>query len=139
MEIKNVHKWEQAVVGILNIMGWDLHWTGESNLSYDAKGKTPKGFDCVIEMKFRKKYYEYKMLEKSKYNALMKLDKSIIKLYFINDPKGNFMFWLNNLKMPPPLAMYCPDTTLWTKKRVLKPVYLLKEEDASIINLNNSR
>ena len=32
--------------------------------------------------------------------------------------------------------MYCPDTTLWTKKKVLKPCYLLKEKDAAIINLN---
>ena len=52
----------------------------------DAIGKTPKGFDCVIEMKFRNKYYEDKMLEKDKYDSLMKLDKDIIKLYFVNDP-----------------------------------------------------
>ena len=139
MGLKDIHKWEKAVVMLLNLDGWDLSWSGIGFNHYDAIGKTPKGFDCVIEMKFRNKYYEDKMLEKYKYDALMKLDKKIIKLYFINDPKGNFMFWLNNLKMPVPIAMYCPDTTMWTKKRVLKPVYLLKEEDASIININNSR
>jgi len=32
--------------------------------------------------------------------------------------------------------MYCPDTTLWTKNKILKPCYLLKEKDAAIINLN---
>ena len=32
--------------------------------------------------------------------------------------------------------MYCPDTTLWTKKKVSKPCYLLEEKDAAIINLN---
>jgi len=78
------------------------------------------------------------MLEKYKYDALMKLNKKIIKLYFINDPKGNFLYWLNELKLPVPIAMYCPDTTLWTKKKVLKPVYLLKENQASRINLNNN-
>jgi len=136
--IREVHKWEKAVVMLLNLDGWDLKWTGKGYTSYDAKGKTPKGFDCVIEMKFRTTYYEDKMLEKYKYDALMKLDKKIIKLYFINDPKGNFMYWLNDLKMPVPIAMYCPDTTLWTKKKVLKPVYLLKENQASRININNT-
>ena len=91
MGISKINKWEQAVVLLLNIDGWDLKWTGEGFAHYDAAGKTPKGFDCVIEMKFRNKYYEDKMLEKYKYDALMSLDESIIKLYFINDPKGNFI------------------------------------------------
>jgi hypothetical protein len=87
-------------------------------------------------MKFRNKYYEEKMLEKYKYDALMLLDKKIIKLYFVNDPKGNFMYWLNTLQMPETIKKYCPDTTIWTKKRLLKDVYLLKENQASRINLN---
>ena len=39
--------------------------------------------------------------------------------------------------MPEPVEMYCPDTTMWTKKRLLKPVYLLTEEQASIVNIDN--
>ena len=136
MGIAKINKWEQAVVLLLNFDGWDLEWTGEGFTHYDAKGKTPKGFDCVIEMKFRNKYYPDKMLEKYKYDALMELDKNIIKLYFVNDPKGNFMYWLNTLKMPIPVKKYCPDTTMWTKKRLLKDVYLLKENEASRININ---
>ena len=138
MGIKKINKWEQAVVTLLNFDGWDLKWTGEGFTHYDAEGKTPKGFPCVIEMKFRTKYYEDKMLEKYKYDALMALDKNIIKLYFVNDPKGNFMYWLNTLKMPETKQMYCPDTTLWTKKRLNKDVYLLKENQASRININIS-
>jgi hypothetical protein len=76
------------------------------------------------------------MLEKFKYDALMNMNKDIIKLYFVNDPKGNFLFWLNKLKMPSTKDLYCPDTTLWTKKRILKPVYLLSENQATKINLN---
>jgi len=136
MGIKKINKWEQAVVTLLNFDGWDLKWTGEGFTNYDAEGKTPKGFPCVIEMKFRTKYYEDKMLEKYKYDALMALDKNIIKLYFVNDPKGNFMYWLNTLKMPETKQMYCPDTTIWTKKRLNKDVYLLKENQASRININ---
>ena len=89
-------------------------------------------------MKFRNKHYEDKMLEKDKYDALMSLDDDIVKIYFVADTKGNFMYWLNTLKMPETVKKYCPDTTMWTKKRLLKDVYLLQENDASIINLNKN-
>ena len=136
MGINKIHKLEQAVVMILNIDGWDLEWTGEKYQNYDAKGKTPKGLDCVIEMKFRDKYYEKKLIEKDKYNSLMKLN--VVALYFVNDPKGNFMYWLNNIKLPKSELLYCPDTTMWTKKRLKKKVYLLEENQASRININKN-
>ena len=136
MGINKIHKLEQAVVMILNIDGWDLEWTGEKYQSYDAKGKTPKGLDCVIEMKFRDKYYEKKLIEKDKYDSLMKLN--VVALYFVNDPKGNFMYWLNNIKLPKSELLYCPDTTMWTKKRLKKKVYLLEENQASRININKN-
>ena len=140
MGIKKINQWEKAVVMLLNFDGWELEWTGEGSSRFDAEGFTPekngKRFRCVIEMKFRNKYYEEKMLELDKYSALMNLDDDIIKLYFVNDPKGNFMYWLNTLKMPETIKKYCPDTTMWTKKRILKDVYLLKENDAVRINLN---
>jgi len=135
MRINKIHKLEQTLINFLNFDGWDLKWTGKGYEHYDATGFTRKGIPCVIEMKFRNKYYEDKMLEKYKYDELMKMDKEIVKLYFVNDPKGNFLYWLNKLEMPKPVEMYCPDT-LWTKKRLLKPVYLLKENQATKINLN---
>jgi len=136
MALINIHKLEQTIVNFLNFDGWDIKWTGEGFAHYDASGFKRKGIPCVIEMKFRNKYYEDKMLEKYKYDELMKMDKDIVKLYFVNDPKGNFLYWLNTLELPEPKEMYCPDTTLWTKKRLLKPVYLLKENQATKINLN---
>jgi hypothetical protein len=39
--------------------------------------------------------------------------------------------------MPQVQKMYCPDTTLWTKRKLLKDVYLLSEQKASIINKND--
>jgi hypothetical protein len=138
MEITEIQKWEQAVVALLNLDNWKLEWTGKDYEHFDAKGKTPKGFDCVIEMKFRDTYYETKMLEVYKHQKLMELPREVVKLYFVNDPKGNYMFWLNNISMPPAVDKYCPDTTMWTKKRVVKPVYLLEENLASIINLNST-
>ena len=89
-------------------------------------------------MKFRKTHYEEKMLEKEKYDNLMALDKDIVKIFFVNDPKGNFMYWLNTLKMPKTVKKYCPDTTVYTKKRIHKDVYLLTENEASRININIS-
>ena len=138
MGICKIKKLEQAVVQVLNFDGWDLKIPEDNFSRYDAYGTTPKGKKCVIEMKFRNKHYEDKMLEKDKYDALMSLDDDIVKIYFVADTKGNFMYWLNTLKMPETVKKYCPDTTMWTKKRLLKDVYLLQEKDASIINLNNS-
>ena len=135
MGLKKINDLEKAVVFLLNLDGWDLEWCGEGFSRYDAKGITPKGKQCVIEMKFRKTYYEEKMLEKDKYDALMSLD-DVVKIYFVNDPKGNFMYWLNTLEMPKPVKKYCPDTTMWTKKRINKEVYLLKENQAVRININ---
>jgi hypothetical protein len=87
-------------------------------------------------MKFRQKYYSDKMLEKYKYDKLMELPDNVVKLYFVNDPKGNYLYWLNTIKLPKPKDLYCPDTTLWTKKKLMKPVYLLEENQATLINLN---
>ena len=139
MGIKKVNQWEKAVVILLNSEGWDLKWSGEGFSRYDAVGKTPKGFDCVIEMKFRNKHYDTKMLEKDKYDSLMRLDKDIIKIFYVFDPKGNFLYYLNTLKLPKPVKKYCPDTTMWTKKKLLKEVYLLEENGAVVININFSK
>ena len=137
MEISKIHKWEKAVVILLNSNGWDLEWSGEGMSRYDAIGKTPKGLDCVIEMKFRNKHYDTKMLEKDKYDALMRIEKDVIKIYYVFDPKVNFLYYLNTLELPEPVKKYCPDTTMWTKKKMLKDVYLLQENDAVRIELNN--
>ncbi len=56
--IKDVHKWEQAVITVLNLDGWNLKHTGEGFEHYDAIGTTPKGKECIIEFKFSKKYYK---------------------------------------------------------------------------------
>jgi len=136
MSLSEIQKLEKAVVIVLNIDGWNLKWSEGKYEHYDASGYTSKGHKCVIEFKFRNKYYEEKLLEVSKYNNLMSLPEDVIKLYFVNDPKGNYMFWLNTLEMPEPVKLYCPETTLWKNKKRKKSVYLLKENLASRINLN---
>lgn len=135
MKIETVIKFEKALVAFLNLDGWRLVHTGDTMLPYDAQGITPKGYKCVIEMKFRDKYYETKMLEVSKYNNLMKLDSDIQKFYFVNDPKGNYMFWLNDLKLDNPDELYCPKTTMWDNSKKKKSVYLLEEKQSIITNI----
>lgn len=134
-EITTTNKFEKALVLFLNTFdGWQLEWVGDDNLCYDAIGKTPKGHDCVMEMKFRKKYYETKLLEKKKYDNLMALGKDIIKIYFVSDPKGSYYFWLNKMIDLEMLTQQMPSTTFWRKHKIKKEVYMLKEEWASIIN-----
>lgn len=134
-KITITNKFEKALVLFLNTFDeWKLEWVGDQNLPYDAIGKTPKGLDCVIEMKFRKKYYDTKLIEKKKYDNLMSLNDDIIKIYFVSDPKGSYYFWLNKLKDMDIIDQKCPTTTFWRKHKIEKQVYMLKEEWASIIN-----
>ena len=63
--IRSTNKFEKAFIWFYNAFDdWQLKWVGDQNLPYDAIGKTPKGDEVVIEMKFRKTYYETKLLEK---------------------------------------------------------------------------
>ena len=64
MSLERINVLEQGVVAILNLDGWQLEWCGGGFDHYDAIGYTAKGKKCVIEMKFRNKYYDTKMLEK---------------------------------------------------------------------------
>lgn len=132
--IENIKEWEKAVVDILNLDGWQLELT-KHNEKYDAIGLTPKGNKCIIEMKFRNDYYEDKMLEKHKYDNLMKME-GYVKIYFVNDAKGNYMFLLDDMIMPEIKFLRLPKQTLWDKTKVSKAVYLLNENKATIINRN---
>lgn len=136
MTVEQISKYEKAVVSLLNLDGWDLEWCGGGFEHFDAKGKTSKGFECRIEMKFRNKYYPEKLLEKYKYDKLMEIDSEIVKLYFVADDKGNYLFWLNDIEMPKIEKKYCPSSSLWNGKKELKEVYLLNEKLAARINWN---
>ena len=138
MSLQRINDLEEAIVLIMNMDGWQLEWCGGGFDHYDAKGLTPKGKPCVIEMKFRNKYYETKMLEKYKYDKMMEMDKDIMKLYFVNDPKANYLFWLNDIILSEPIELNCPTTTLWDQEKKPKLVYLLEETQAILINKNDA-
>lgn len=133
--IDKIKDWEQATVNLLNLDGWQLEVSKDYD-HYDAIGLTPKGLKCVIEMKFRNDYYEDKMLEKKKYDKLMQM-YDYVKIYFVNDAKGNYFFWLDDMVMPEIKTMRLPKQTLWDKTRIEKEIYLLPESKATIINRNS--
>ena len=135
MNIEKTELFEKAVVKILNLDGWQLKHIGGTS-RYDAKGLTPKGYPAVIEMKFRTKYYENKMIEKKNYDALMNLPNDVVKLYFVADSKGNYLFWLNNMTLPPLEIVLAGKTTYWGGDKESKEVYYLPESKASIVSIN---
>lgn len=97
------NKWERGIILILNLDGWELEWV-EENLGYSAKGKTPKGFDCVMEFKLTNKYYPAKTLEKSTYDNLMALD--CMRFYYVFDSRGNYLYFLDSLRLDPEATSY---------------------------------
>tara|TARA_R100001244_G_scaffold59445_1_gene50003 strand:+ start:1523 stop:2005 length:483 start_codon:yes stop_codon:yes gene_type:complete len=140
MNIKKTNEFEKVFCKILNeFNGWQLKWVGDKNLCYDLKGITPKGRKCVIELKFRKKYYKAKMIEKYKYDRLMKLDKDIVKIYFVSDPGGSYYFWLDKLTDLKIIEKDCPTTTYWNDDKIKKNVYLLDEDLASVIHKTDNK
>jgi hypothetical protein len=127
------HKWEQGIILLLNLDGWDLTWTGGEFEHYDAKGKTPKGFDCVMEFKLRHKYYPSKILEKFKYDKLMA--ENCMRFYYVFDCRGNYLYFLDNLDLPEPVLINCEQIEkIDVSKLVDKSCYMLSESQASIIN-----
>lgn len=137
MKRETIDKLEKAVVLFLNKFdGWNLTHTGKGMLHYDAEGYTPKGRQCVIEMKFRTKYYETKMLEVAKYDALMAMPDHIVKIYLVADPVGTYFFWLDGIQELKSVEKYCPRKTLWGSGKTNKEVYLLSEDLASYVTKN---
>ena len=127
------HKWERGIIYLLNLDGWDLEWTGEEFEHYDARGKTPKGFDCVIEFKLRNAYYPTKIIEKYKYDKLMQMD--CLKFYYVFDSRGNYLYFLDTLKLPELETMDLQKTTYFKNTNTIsKNVYMLSESQAAIIN-----
>ena len=127
------HKWEKGIVLLLTLDGWDLEWTGGEFEHYDARGKTPKGFDCVIEFKLRNAYYPTKIIEKYKYDKLMQMD--CLKFYYVFDSKGNYLYLLDTLKLPELESVDLQKTTYFKNTNTInKNVYMLSESQASIIN-----
>jgi len=127
------HTWEQGIIQLMNLDGWELEWTGGAMEHYDAKGKTPKGFDCVIEFKLRNAYYPTKILEKFKYDHLML--ENCMKFYYVFDSKGNYLYHLDKLILPEiQIIKSNVNEKFGAEYKMNKPVFMLSESQASIVN-----
>lgn len=123
-------RYELLVKDCLNDRGFKVE-KAEQFSHFDLIGKTPKGYDCVIEIKTRGKHYPTKMMEKYKYDKLMALDDSITKLYVVWDSKGLWIFHLNTLEMPQVETIGCPKTSRFqNNQKTGKLVYNLPESKA---------
>jgi len=130
-------QYEKAIALMMNgFLNFQLNWVGDENTFYDLRGLSPNGNKCVVEIKVRQKYYKDKMLEKYKYEKLMTLPDDVVKLYYVFDNKGSYLFWLNQIKLPAVKSIRCPSTTMWSKDRKDKEVYLLGEDLASLVDYN---
>jgi len=133
--MKEHHKiWEQKVLTSMNSIGWNLTLSENEYEHYDAYGKTPKGFDCVIELKRRHKYYADKVMEVYKYERLMEME--CLKFYYVFDTRGNYLFLLDKLELPCSLLIQSAETTVFNKKNIIdKRVYFLSESKAILKNI----
>lgn len=130
-------QYEKTIALMMNgFLNFKLNWVGDENTFYDLRGLSPNGNKCVVEIKVRQKYYKEKMLEKYKYDKLMTLPDDVVKLYYVFDKKGSYLFWLNQIELPPVKSIRCPSTTMWSKDRKDKEVYLLSEHLASLVDYN---
>lgn len=130
----DTEQYEKTICLWLNgFLDFRLDWVGDENTFYDLRGMTPNNNKCVIEIKVRKKYYKDKMIEKYKYDQLMSLPDDVVKLYYVNDPKGAYIYWLNNIELPKLESIRCPSNTMWSQDRKDKEVYLLPERLASVV------
>ena len=130
-------QYEKTVALMMNgFLNFKLNWVGDENTFYDLRGLSPNGNKCVVEIKVRQKYYKDKMLEKYKYDKLMTLPDDVVKLYYVFDKKGSYLYWLNQIELPPVKSIRCPSTTMWSKDRKDKEVYLLPERLASLVDYN---
>jgi len=130
-------QYEKTIALMMNgFLNFQLNWVGDENTFYDLRGLSPNNNKCVVEIKVRQKYYKDKMLEKYKYDKLMTLPDDVVKLYYVFDPKGSYLYWLNEIELPPVESIRCPSTTMWAKDRKDKEVYLLGEDLASLVDYN---
>jgi hypothetical protein len=133
------HQWEQAIIHLLNLDGWNLEWCGESTEHFDAKGKTPKGFDCIMEIKLRHSYYPTKILEQYKYLKLMQ-EPNCMKFYYVFDAEGNYLYHLDTLILPELVSINTPVTHKFENHNLIdKKCYMLSESQAVILNKNKKK
>lgn len=106
----DVYVLENELIFLLNMSGWKIKWSEEKYCRYDAIGTDLKGQSCVLEFKFRRKFYKTKILETKKYNALLDQNKEMY--YCVVDQKGCHIYDLANIDRNNLIELHLPKETI---------------------------
>ena len=102
---------------------------------FNPKDCTSISLNLSVELKCRRYHYDYLMLEKSKYDSLIKNAKV---RYICSTPKGIYSFNLKKLKNIVWFNEYLPATTdFQNTSKVFKQVTFLNIQDAINISYIN--
>lgn len=106
----------------------DLQPTDEMN---HKDGYSPK-LDMSIELKCRKRHFDTILMEKKKYEELIRFSKG---RYIVSTPEGIFSWNVKKMKNLVWEEMYLPTTTMYYRvvDRELKTVTMLNIKDAKNI------
>lgn len=107
----DVYELENELIFLLNMAGWKIRWSKEKYCRYDAIGTDLKGQSCVLEFKFRRKFYPTKILETKKYYALDQQPQRK-KYYCVVDQKGCHIYDLANIDRLNLIALQLPKETI---------------------------
>ena len=105
-----IYELENQLIFLLNMSGWKIKWSEEKYCRYDAIGTDLNGHSCVLEFKFRRKFYKTKILETKKYNALLDQNKEMY--YCVVDEKGCHIYDLQNLNRNNLIELHLPKETI---------------------------
>lgn len=105
----------------------DLEKSADRYCGYDCFSKT---FRCLIELKCRRSHYDELLIEKYKYDSMLKYK---CKLFYVNStPSGIYLFDLNKINPVWTKEKKMPKTTDFNifRKEVEKEYGLLKISEA---------
>ena len=111
MTHKEVKIWEQELIFLLNLDGWQLKPSEDKYCFYDAYGTNPKGQSCILEFKFRQDYYKTKILECEKWNNLTKYKVDEI-YYVVIDSKGCHIYTADAIDHQKVITLELPKKTI---------------------------
>ena len=105
-----IYELENELIFLLNMSGWHIEWSEEKYCRYDAIGTDLNCQSCVMEFKFRRKFYKTKILETKKYNALLDQNKEMY--YCVVDQKGCHIYDLANIDRNNLIELKLPKETI---------------------------
>ena len=111
MTHNEVKVWEQQLIFLLNLDGWQLNPSLDKYCFYDANGKDLNGKSCIMEFKFRREYFKTKILACQKYNNLTRYKVDAI-YYAVIDSKGCHIYNVSAIDHKNVITLELPKKTI---------------------------